>query len=61
MTNPLGDQAPEADVAEQRRPVDAADEPVFDVDHLQDRVGAEADAADLLEQAIDVPAFDDER
>ncbi|MCV7419688.1 hypothetical protein H7K45_03965 [Mycobacterium yunnanensis] len=61
MTNPLDDQVPEADLAEQRTPVDSADEPVFDVDYLQDRSDAEADEGDLVEQAVDVPLPDDER
>jgi len=52
---------PEADVVEQQMPVDSADEPVLDVDYLQDRSEAEADPADLAEQAVDVPMPDDDR
>lgn len=61
MTNPAGDPVPEADAAEQQTPVDSSDEPVLDVDYLQDRSGAEADPADLAEQAVDVPMPDDDR
>jgi hypothetical protein len=61
MTDPMGDPAPEADVVEQQTPVDSTAEPVLDVDYLQDRSGAEADAADLAEQAVDVPIPDDDR
>ena len=60
MTN-FSHDLPEADVVEQQTPVDSADEPVLDVDYLQDRSGAEADAADLAEQAVDVPMPDDDR
>ena len=52
---------PEADVVEQQMPVDSDDEPVLDVDYLQDRSEAEADPADLAEQAVDVPMPDDDR
>jgi hypothetical protein len=61
MTDPMGDAAPEADVVEQQTPVDDTAEPVLDVDYLQDRSGADANAADLVEQAIDVPLPDDDR
>ena len=61
MTNPAGDPVPEADAVEQQTPVDSSDEPVLDVDYLQDRSGAEADAADLAEQAVDVPMPEDDR
>jgi len=60
MTNPAGDPVPEADAVEQT-PVDSADEPGLDVDYLQDRSEAEADPADLAEQAVDVPMPDDDR
>jgi len=60
MTN-FAHDLPEADVAEQQMPVDHADEPVLDVDYLQDRSEAEADPADLAEQAVDVPMPDDDR
>ena len=58
MTN-FEHDLPEADVAEQQMTVDSADEPVLDVDYLQDRSEAEADPADLAEQAVDVPMPDD--
>jgi hypothetical protein len=61
MTDPMGDPAPEADVVEQQIPVDPTAEPVLDVDYLQDRSGAEANAADLAEQAVDVPLPDEDR
>lgn len=61
MTNPAGDPVPEADAVEQQTPVDSSAEPVVDVDYLQDRSGAEADPADLAEQAVDVPIPDDDR
>lgn len=61
MTNPTGDPVPEADAVEQQTPVDSSDEPVLDVDYLQDRSWADADPADLAEQAIDVPTPDDDR
>ena len=60
MTN-FEHDLPEADVAEQQMPVDSADEPSLDVDYLQDRSDAEADPADLAEQAVDVPLPDDDR
>jgi len=60
MTN-FANDLPEADVVEQQMPVDSADEPVLDVDYLQDRSEAEADPADLAEQAVDVPMPDDDR
>jgi len=59
MTDPAGDPVPEADALEQQTPVEPEAEPVLDVDYLQDRSGAEADAADLAEQAVDVPTPDD--
>ena len=61
MTNPAGDPVPEAYAVEQQTPVDSADEPGLDVDYLQDRSEAEADPADLAEQAVDVPMPDDDR
>jgi len=60
MTN-FANDLPEADVVEQQMPVDSADEQVLDVDYLQDRTEAEADPADLAEQAVDVPMPDDDR
>ena len=60
MTN-FANDLPEADVVEQQMPVDSADEQVLDVDYLQDRSEAEADPADLAEQAVDVPMPDDDR
>ena len=60
MTN-FEHDLPEADVAEQQTPVDSTAEPVLDVDYLQDRSEAEADPADLAEQAVDVPVPEDDR
>ncbi len=69
MTRPQDDpfdDAPEADVAEQRAPADpseAADEPADDVFRDADRVADERDwqasEADLIEQTIEVPIDDD--
>lgn len=64
MTTPdrslLGDAA-EADVAEQRRSIDAADDDAWDDAQrvLLDR-GAEASEADLIEQTIAVPEDESE-
>lgn len=64
MTNPdglsYGDDAPEADVAEQLIPVDVSDEDTA-LDATGVRISRDLDAseADLIEQAIVVP-LDDE-
>lgn len=63
MTNPdgseFGDDAPEADVAEQLIPVDVNDEDTWlDAAHVGNSRDWQASEADLIEQAIAVP--DDE-
>ncbi len=65
MTRPggpdSGEPAPEADVAEQRTPVDAADDDTWrDADHITEEREWEASEADLIEQAIEVPLTDDD-
>ena len=65
MTSPQDnpfDDAPEADVAEQRTPVDpdeAADGTVLDADRVAGERDWQASEADLIEQTIDVPLDDD--
>ncbi|MCG7596492.1 hypothetical protein [Mycobacterium sp. PSTR-4-N] len=73
MTTPQDDpfdDAPEADVAEQRAPVDptedaaddeAADGAWRDADRVAGERDWQASEADLIEQTIDVPIDDDER
>jgi hypothetical protein len=53
-----GDEAPEADAVDQRRPADSGDEGGLDTDYLTagDR---EANEADVIEQAYIVSAEDD--
>ena len=65
MTNaedvPLTEDKPEADVAEQQIPVDlTADEAGLDPTHIANRSDAEANLADLIDQAITVPLSDDD-
>ena len=65
MTNaedvPLTEDTPEADVAEQQIPVDlTVDEAGLDPTHIANRSDAEADLADLVDQAISVPLSDDD-
>ena len=65
MTNaedvPLTENKPEADVAEQQIPIDrTADEAGLDPTHIANRSDAEADLADLVDQAITVPLADDD-
>ena len=65
MTNaedvPLTEDKPEADVAEQQIPVDpAVDEAGLDPTHIANRSDAEANLADLIDQAISVPLSDDD-
>ena len=68
MTTPDPDPLPdaaEADVAEQHTPVDAAgdagDDTWRDVARVADDRDWQADEADLIEQAIEVPDDDDDR
>jgi hypothetical protein len=65
MTSPdgdgFGDDAPEADVAEQLIPIDAGDEdPWRDAARVATSRGWDATEADLIEQAIAVPEDDSE-
>ena len=65
MTNaedvPLTEDTPEADVAEQQIPVDlTVDEAGLDPTHIANRSDAEANLADLIDQAISVPLSDDD-
>lgn len=58
---PLTEEKPEADVAEQQIPVDpVADEAGFDPAEIADRSDSEANLADLIDQAIAVPLFEDD-
>ena len=66
MTNaedvPLTEDKPEADVAEQQIPVDlTVDEAGLDPTHIANRSDAEANLADLIDQAISVPVSDGDR
>jgi DNA-binding transcriptional MerR regulator len=66
MTNaedvPLTEDKPDADVAEQQIPVDVTvDEAGLDPTHIANRSDAEANLADLIDQAISVPLSDDDR
>jgi hypothetical protein len=65
MTNPdgraVGDEPPEADVAEQLIPIDARDEDTWrDAARVTTARDWEANEADLIEQAIAVPDDDSE-
>lgn len=60
MTNtqwrPPADDAPEADLAEQRIAADATDEEAgLDLDRLADIVEIDANPADVIDQAISIP------
>jgi hypothetical protein len=55
----LPEDGPEADVAEQQIPVDVYDA-TLDTDYLEDRNDAEANPADLIDQAIEIPYADDD-
>jgi len=52
---------PEADVAQQQIPVDDAVDATLDIDYLDDRSDADANPADVFEQAIDIPLTEDDR
>ncbi|KQH80151.1 hypothetical protein AO501_23050 [Mycobacterium gordonae] len=53
---------PEADVAEQQIPVDpTVDEAGLDPTDIANRSDAEANLADLIDQAISVPLSDDDQ
>ncbi len=65
MTNaedvPLTEDKPEADVAEQQIPFDPTlDEAGLDPTHITNRSDADANLADLIDQAISVPLSDDD-
>ena len=65
MTNPegtaFGDDAPEADVVEQRFPTDISDEDMWrDAARVTGARDWEASEADLIDQAIAVPDDDSE-
>jgi hypothetical protein len=66
MTNaeddPLTEDKPKADVAEQQTPVDlTVDEAGLDPTVIANRSDAEANLADLIDQAISVPLPDDDQ
>jgi hypothetical protein len=63
MTNPdgraFGDESPEADVVEQRIPIDVGDEETWrDAARVTTARDWDANEADLIEQAIAVPDDD---
>jgi hypothetical protein len=59
---PLEDDVPAADAAEQRQPADdSAEDAGLDTRHVADQIKRDADPADVIDQAIVVPIFDDER
>jgi len=59
--SPFGDDAPEADVGEQLIAVDAGDEDTWrDAARVTSARDWEANVADLIEQAIEVPDDDSE-
>jgi hypothetical protein len=65
MTNPggseFGDEAPEADVAEQLIPIEVSDEDTWrDAARVTSARNWEASEADLIDQAIAVPDDDSE-
>jgi hypothetical protein len=54
------DEAPAPDAIEQRLAVDPADETRLDADELESLGDRDANAADVIDQAIIVPVPDDE-
>nr|WP_090277218.1 hypothetical protein [Mycolicibacterium komanii]CRL71349.1 hypothetical protein CPGR_02374 [Mycolicibacterium komanii] len=57
----FGDAIPEADVADQRTPVDPGDEDTWkDAAEISAERTWEANEADLVDQAIEVPIPDDD-
>jgi hypothetical protein len=56
----LPDEAPEADAMEQRLVVDAQDETGLDASHVDALSDRDANAADVIDQAIIVPVPDDD-
>ncbi len=60
--NPLGDQVPVADAVEQQQPAAlGVDDAGLDAEHVAGRLQTDADASDVIDQAITVPLPDDER
>jgi hypothetical protein len=59
---PLADDAPAADVAEQRQPVDvSAEDAGLDPELLADVLQRDANPSDVIDQAVIVPIPDDDR
>jgi hypothetical protein len=56
----LPEEAPEADVVEQRLVVDAEDETGLDTKHVDALTDRDANAADVIDQAIVVPVPEDD-
>ncbi len=60
--NPLADDVPDADAAEQRQPVDvSAEDAGLDPEHVANLLQRDANPSDVIEQAIIVPLPDDDR
>lgn len=60
--NPLPDEVPVADAVEQQQPAALADEEGtgFDPEYVTNRLLADANTSDVIDQAIAVPLPDDE-
>lgn len=59
--NPLADDVPAADAAEQHQPADPSAEDVgLDPEHVADLLHRDANASDVIDQAIVVPLPDDD-
>jgi hypothetical protein len=54
------DEVPEADAAEQRQAIDLDDETGLDTAYLSDAGARDANEADVIEQALVIPAPDDD-
>jgi hypothetical protein len=60
--NPLADDIPGADAAEQRQPVDvSAEDAGLDAREVANLLQRDANPADVIDQAIIVPLPDDDR
>jgi hypothetical protein len=60
--NPLADDVPAADAAEQRQPADISVEDAgLDPEQVADLLQRDANPSDVIEQAIIVPMPDDDR
>jgi hypothetical protein len=58
--NPLPDEVPAADAAEQRQPADAgAEDTGLDPEHVANMLQRDANPSDVIDQAIIVPIPDD--